>query len=128
MKTSRRVLTRYVAERLAAGDAKAPLLRELAAYVVAHKMTSQLDAIIGDISRNLAELGAVTAKVETARPLTDELKKAVIDYVKQSEGATQVTLEEYVEPALLGGIIVTTPSKRFDASVASRLRKLKSTD
>lgn len=128
MKTTRRVLTRYVAERLAAGDAKGPLLKQLAAYLVVNKMTSQMDVVISDISRTLAELGSVTAKVQTARPLSDELRKAVTAYVKRAENAHNVTIEESVEPALLGGIVVTTPSKRFDASIASQLKQLRSTD
>lgn len=128
MKTTRRVLTRYVAERLAAGDAKEPLLKQLAAYLVVNKMTSQMDVVISDISRTLAELGSVTAKVQTARPLSDELRKAVTNYVKRAENANNVTIEESVEPALLGGIVVTTPSKRFDASIASQLKQLRSTD
>lgn len=128
MKTTRRVLTRYVAERLAAGDAKGPLLKQLAAYLVVNKMTSQMDVVISDISRTLAQLGSVTAKVQTARPLSDELRKSVTAYVKRIENAHNVTIEESVEPALLGGIVVTTPSKRFDASIASQLKQLRSTD
>lgn len=125
MKLSRRVLARHIAAELQAGKSKKAVVEALAAYVVEHRLHSQLDLILADVAANLAALGHIEAAVTTARPLTAELKEALTDYVKRIEGASDVTLNESVDPTLLGGVIVETPGKRFDASIATKLKRLR---
>ena len=122
---SRRILARHVAERLASENNRSEVIEQLAGYLVAHKMTPQLGMVLADIERNLAQKGVVQARVVTARPLTDELRSYVESYVKNAEAAKTIILNESVETDIIGGIIVETPNKRFDASVASQLKRLK---
>lgn len=122
---SRRIVTKHVAEQLAAGKNRGEVLRQLAAYLLKHRMVGQLDRVVADIERNLAALGTVQASVITARPLSDELRARVEAYVARVEGAKTVMLDESVEPDVLGGIIVETPNKRLDASIASQIKRLK---
>lgn len=125
MSVSRRVLARHIAQQLAAGADRGKLLQELAAYLVVHKQVAQLDMVIADIARNLAEMGTVKATVTVAHPLSDELKRAVEAYVARIERADIVQIDEVVEPAQLGGIVIETPRKRFDASVLAQLKRLR---
>lgn len=125
MSVSRRVLARHIAQQLAAGANRGKLLQELAAYLVVYKQVAQLDMVIADIARNLAEMGTVKATVTVARPLSDELRQAITAYVARIEQADTVQIDEVVEPAQLGGIVIETPRKRFDASVLAQLKRLR---
>ena len=126
MKLPRRVLARYIATELQSGKNRKEVVNLLAAYIVEHRLHGQLELILADIATNLATLGHVEATVTTARPLTDELRTELLDYVKRVEGSSDITLNESVDPSLLGGVVIETPGKRFDASVATKLKRLRS--
>lgn len=125
MVVSRRVLARHVADRLLKGDDRAQLLASLAAYIVEHKLAGSVDFIVADIKRNIARQGHVSAIVTSARKLDETLLKDVKAHVTQLESASRVELESRVDPDLLGGVIIETPSRRFDASVRTRLKRLR---
>ena len=126
MKLSRRVLTRYIANELVSGKNPSRTVKQLAAYIVEHRLQNQVEQIVADVASNLASMGHVEATVTTARPLGDELRVEILAYVQHIEGSKHVTLSETVEPAILGGVIVETPGKRFDASVSTKLKRLRS--
>lgn len=123
MKVSRRVLARFVAEQLVAGNKD--VVAQLAAYVVEHKLQSQLELIIADIAANLSTLGHVDATVTVARPLDDQLRADIVAYVQRIEDAKSVSLEEVVDPSLIGGVVIQTPNQRFDSSLATKLKRLR---
>lgn len=125
MKLSRRVLARHIALQLQAGTERKAVVSDLAAYIVEHRLHSQLELILADVAANLATLGHIEATVTTARPLTAELKQELTNYIKRIEKVNDITLNESVDPALLGGVIVETPGKRFDASIATKLKRLR---
>ena len=125
MKASRRVLTRYVAEQLQTGAKRQDVVASLAAYIVEHKLHSQIELILADIAKNLAASGHIEATGTTAHPLDRSLKQAVIDYVSSIESATEIQITERVNPEQLGGIIIETPNRRFDASIATKLKRLR---
>lgn len=124
---SRRLLTRSVAESLANGADKHAVVQQLAAYIVQHKLHKQMAMILSDIEAELALRGTVRARVTSAITLTDSLRSQLIEYVKFSTDARHVTLDESVDRALLGGVIIETPDKMLDASLATRLKRLKTT-
>lgn len=125
MKVSRRVLARHIATELYAGTSPKKVLEPLAAYIVANRLQSQQALIVADIATNLASLGHVEAKVTTARPLDAVLRKELVAYVKQMENASDVSLNEHIDARILGGVIIETPQHRFDASVSTKLKRLK---
>ena len=125
MKTSRRVLSRHIALQLQSGKKRDVVIQSLAAYIVEHKLQKDIELIVADIAWNLAKAGHVDAHVTTAHPLDSSLKQTVIEYVKRIESASVVEVREQIDPSLLGGIIVETPSKRFDASIATKLKRLR---
>ncbi|HEX8390023.1 MAG TPA: F0F1 ATP synthase subunit delta [Candidatus Saccharimonadales bacterium] len=123
MAVSRRALGKYVAQQLAAGNAL--VIDELAAYLVQERRLTTLDYVVDDIARELTKLGHVSATITTARKLDPTLRTAVERQVRAMNEAKQIELIEVVDPALLGGIVIETPGRRFDASVRGRLRRLK---
>lgn len=70
-----------------------------------------------------ASRGETRAYVTAAQPLSDAQRKALRASLKASTGAT-VTLDEAVDPALLGGLVVKVGSRMMDGSLRSKLARL----
>ncbi len=122
---SRRVLTRYIAKELYSGKKQSEVVTQLAAYIIEHRLQNEIGQIVSDIAHNLTELGRTTAYVTTARPLDSGLLTSVKQKVLNMENVKDAEIIEIVDPAILGGVIIETPTKRFDASVAHKLKRLK---
>jgi len=65
-------------------------------------------------------LKAVFVDVTTVVPLDETLRQQIITKYSEQLGR-QVMLREYVDPSLIGGIVLSTHGKRIDASVSSQL-------
>lgn len=68
--------------------------------------------------------GIVKAKVTSAVALTEENKKQLVDVVKAATKG-EVILEAKVDASLLGGFVLQVGDRQFDASLNSKLKKLK---
>ena len=68
--------------------------------------------------------GIEVAKVTTAIPLTAELKKQVLVKVKEITGK-EATIENNVNPDIIGGFILRIGDVQYDASVSNKLQVLK---
>lgn len=67
--------------------------------------------------------GKQTAIVTTAVALTPELEAKVLAKVK-SLTSKEVTIENKIDASIMGGFILRVGDQQFDASVASKFRKL----
>jgi F-type H+-transporting ATPase subunit delta len=70
------------------------------------------------------ERGIVLADIRTALPLDDEQRRAVADRLAELTGG-KVEMNEMVDEALIGGIAVRIGDRLYDASVRSRLERLR---
>ena len=68
--------------------------------------------------------GNQVAKVTTAIPLTTDLEKIVLAKVKEITGKN-VTLENNVDPTIIGGFILRVGDKQFDASILGKMNNLR---
>ena len=68
--------------------------------------------------------GIVIAKVKVASALSDDAKKQIIAHVK-SMGANEVVLETTIDPATIGGFVLQVGDKQVDATLKTKLNKLK---
>ncbi len=68
--------------------------------------------------------GIVKAKVTSAVALTEENKKQLVEVVKAATKG-EVILEAKVDPTLIGGFVLQVGDRQFDASLNSKLKKLK---
>ncbi|RXP49339.1 ATP synthase F1 subunit delta [Lutibacter sp. HS1-25] len=68
--------------------------------------------------------GIEIAKVTTAVPLTEALNKEVLAKVKEITGK-EATIENNVNPDILGGFILRIGDVQYDASIANKLKGLK---
>ena len=64
------------------------------------------------------------AKVTTAVPLSKELEKKVLDKVVELTG-NKATIENVVNPDLLGGFVLRVGDVQYDASISNYLNELR---
>jgi ATP synthase, F1 delta subunit len=71
-----------------------------------------------------ADRGETTADVTSAAPLTDAQAKALSETLKTKLGKT-VTLNQFVDPSLIGGLQVKVGSQMIDSSLKTKLAAMK---
>jgi F-type H+-transporting ATPase subunit delta len=88
----------------------------------------RLAALPGMMDGFLAELarrrGESTARVTVARPLSDEQWAALAAAIDPSASG-KVKLDVWIDPSLIGGMVVKIGSRMVDSSVRTKLNKLK---
>ena len=127
VRVSRRKLAQYAAERLLAGDAM--VIDELSALLISEKRGREVDLLVRDIEAEMAECGTVVATVKSARTL-DVATKNEIKSLLSSKGNTndqniKVLLRESIDPKLIGGFKLQTPTATLDATIAKKLNDLR---
>lgn len=68
--------------------------------------------------------GYISATVVTAIPLTPVLKAEVLEKVK-SISSKKIQLQNQVKPTIIGGFVLTLGDMQYDASVAHKLKGIK---
>ncbi|MBI2958152.1 MAG: ATP synthase F1 subunit delta, partial [Chloroflexi bacterium] len=69
-------------------------------------------------------LGIVHARLSSAVPIGGEEQGRVEQWLEEYSGK-KVVLESTIDPQLLGGLVIRMGDKVFDASVRTRLERLK---
>ena len=85
--------------------------------------------ILGDVAQKYNQLfdeeqGTQVAKVTSAVPLTEELKKMALAKVKELTGK-DAEITNVIDESILGGFILRVGDLQYDASIANKLSKLK---
>lgn len=124
MAVSRRVLVRTIVDQLET-DKMAAVMRRLAAYVIENKLSSQIELIISDIEAELVKRKIVIADVMTARPLVEESREAILDYIRGLTNVKNAELRESIDESLLGGAIIKVAGTELDSSLKTKLQRLK---
>ena len=117
---SRRKIAQHTARRIMNRETDAAIT-ELAAYLVDTNRTREAALVVRDIEMELADNGIVIAKVTTAHPLTEQLRRQIIALMN----AQTVYLDETVDQTVIGGVKIDMPGKEYDATVRAKLNKLK---
>lgn len=120
-KLSRRKIAAYFADEVVAGR---DLVKPLAAYLIETGRVREASLIVRDIESALAERGILFADIFSSHDLTDDTKKAVVDYLKDKTKAKDIHLRSSVDEALLGGVRIETPDQRLDSTLRHRLNQL----
>jgi F-type H+-transporting ATPase subunit delta len=86
-------------------------------------------SLLGEVAKQYTILydylkGKEIAKVTTAVPLTDSLKEQVLEKVTEITGK-EASVENTVDPGILGGFILRVGDVQYDASIANKLQLLK---
>lgn len=100
------------------------LTRNFIGIVARHRRLFALSGMIEGFLRVLASRrGEVTAEVTAARPLTDSQRAALTEALNGVVSG-KVTVDENVDPSLLGGLIVKVGSRMYDSSLRSKLQRM----
>lgn len=100
------------------------LTKRFVGLVAANRRLFTLESMIkGYLALLARRRGESTAKVIVARRLSDEQLSAVTDALRRSVGK-EVSVDVWVDPALMGGMIVQYGSRMIDTSVRTKLDKL----
>ena len=67
--------------------------------------------------------GVEVAQVTTAVPLTKNLEAKILKKIKQISNK-KVTLNNIIDPSIIGGFILRVGDKQFDSSVSNKLNSL----
>jgi F-type H+-transporting ATPase subunit delta len=110
-----------LAERAGLSD----LTRDFLGVVASNRRLFAVPAMIEAYLRKLAERrGEVTAEVTIAQPLNEARQAALTEQLRRAIGS-RVAIDIRIDPALLGGMIVKVGSRMVDASLSSRLQRLR---
>jgi F0F1-type ATP synthase delta subunit len=124
-KLSRRKLAGNVAGRLASGESKKTVLRDLAAYLIDSGRKAEAALIVRDVESMLMDNGTAIGTVTSARPLSEQALSSVESFIKQADTRIkQVVLREQVQEDLIGGMKLELPGMQLDASVKAKLDKI----
>ena len=124
VRLSRRKIAEYIASQVADGGSIKELATNLAAFLVDTRRTTEIELIIRDIQFQLAERGVVLASVVSADALSAATRTAIIDMVKEQTAAKTVELNQFIDPAVLGGVRIDIPGRQLDATIFRRLSLL----
>ena len=84
-----------------------------------------LEAIATQFNTQFDEMNGVeVAKVTTAFPITAELEVKILAKAK-AISTKKITIQNTVDPSIIGGFILRIGDKQYNASVSNRLQELK---
>jgi F-type H+-transporting ATPase subunit delta len=110
---------------LAARAGLADLTRDFLGVVARNRRLFAVPAMIEAYLKKLAERrDEVTAEVTVAQPLNEARHAALTEQLRRAIGA-RVAIDIRIDPGLLGGMIVKVGSRMVDASLNSRLQRLR---
>jgi F-type H+-transporting ATPase subunit delta len=129
-------LKEFLASPIIASDVKMKALSEVFSSVQAetkslfrllqeNKRFEILEAIATQFIAQFDEMNGVeVAKVTTAFPITADLEAKIL--AKAATISTKkITIQNTVDPSIIGGFILRIGDKQFNASVSNRLQELK---
>jgi F-type H+-transporting ATPase subunit delta len=67
--------------------------------------------------------GIQVAEITTTLPLTDDLRKQIVEIVKEISGFDKVELVEKIDKDLIAGFVLKVNDKLWDDSLSGKLRK-----
>ena len=67
--------------------------------------------------------GVETAQVTSAVPLTKELESKILKKIKEFSDK-EITLQNIIDPSIIGGFVLRVGDKQYDASISNQLNSL----
>ena len=103
-----------------------PVTKSIFQLLLENKRFGILDSIAVEYNKLFDIMNGVeVAKVTTAVPMDAELEAKVSAKIASISSSKKITIENIVDPAILGGFILKIGDKQYNASIADRLQVLK---
>ena len=107
-----------------AGQGFGKIVVDFVGVVANNRRLALLRTIVGAFAALVAaKRGVVTANVASAHPLSDVQREQLRARLIEA-GYGNVNIQEVVDPALLGGLVVRVGARLYDTSLKSRLQRL----
>lgn len=101
------------------------LIKKFIGVLARNGRLSVLPHVVTAYTKVLAERrGEVTATVTAAQALSDHQIAGLKDNLKRATGMNNVALDIWIDPAIIGGLVVKIGSRRIDGSLRTKLQKL----
>jgi len=94
------------------------LLQENKRFEILEPIASQFNQLYDEMN------GVEVAKVTTAFPITADLESKVLAKIAEISNK-KITIENIVDPSIIGGFVLRIGDKQYNASVSNRLQELK---
>jgi F-type H+-transporting ATPase subunit delta len=112
-------------DRILEGAKPLPMVANFLRVIARNGRLFALPAIIKAFREQAAaSRGEATADVTSATPLSAAQRQNLADTLKAKIGKT-VTLNEHVDPSLIGGLVVKVGSRMIDSSLKTKLAAMK---
>jgi F0F1-type ATP synthase delta subunit len=126
VKLSRRQLAVYGADQLLGNQTVDDVAAELAAVLVASRRQNQAELLASDIAWELEARGQVAnAQVTSARSLSDNLRKQIINHVKHAAKVKRVIIDETIDQSVIGGVRIDTAAHSWDKTIKRKLTDIR---
>ena len=115
----------YAADQLINGADRSELIAQLSAWLIDTKSTRQMHYLINDIAKKLLKHKYLFVHITSARKLSSSALNTIDNFLKLQFGK-DFTIEhtEKIDPSVVGGVIIDTPTGTLDASVKHKLDRL----
>ena len=105
------------------------MLEEIVGLVIYEEQGREVDLLVRDMEAVLAEGGEIVASVESARALDDNTRRKIEQFLataaSDKNSKPKVSLRESIDPTLIGGFKLQTPTATLDATVSKKLNDLR---
>jgi F-type H+-transporting ATPase subunit delta len=103
-----------------------PVTKSIFQLLLENKRFEILESIAVEYSKLFDIMNGIeVAKVTTAIPMDADLEAKVSAKIASISSSKKITIENIVDPAIIGGFILKIGDKQYNASIANRLQVLK---
>jgi F-type H+-transporting ATPase subunit delta len=100
--------------------------KEVAAYLLTERRTSELNSVLRDVQQDWASDGYVEVLASSAHELTAAVKSDISKQIKQLyPQADKIVVTEVHDPEVIGGVRLRLANQQLDLSVEAKLNKFK---
>lgn len=82
------------------------------------------EIIVAFVNQYKEKKGIHTVKLTTAVPVSEDVKKQLVEQVKKTSDMQKIELESVVDPNIIGGFVLQAGDQLIDASIAYDLKQV----
>lgn len=123
---SRKDLAEYIGKRTLDINDREKLVNEIAAYLLEENLTSDIDSLMRDVMQYRLNKGIVEVVVKSAHELSQNDVDDIYELLKSEyPSAKSYTVDQLIDPNVIGGVKLEFPGAQLDLSIFSRLNLFK---
>lgn len=125
-KVTRSKIALAIADRIDTTKSVKELSREVAAYLMATRRTSELNSVMRDVMQLRSERGIVEVAAATAFPLTQAVHADIEQNIRTHfPAAKTVIVSENHDESVVGGVRLELANQQLDLTVRAKLNRFK---